>query len=100
MEEAELPIGLPVITVCCAGNTSGTVPVPFDGEPVAAPLSGVQSNLPLLGENEESFVRRITERASPAPENHERIAGLNGAGVQPEGDPTELEAGANRCAAG
>ncbi len=40
MGEAELPIELPVKTVSCAGNTSGTVPVPFDGEPVAAPLSG------------------------------------------------------------
>lgn len=80
------------------GHTSE--PVPFDGEPVAAPLSEVESNLPLLGENEETFVRQITERSSPAPDNHERIAELNKAGAQPEGDPTELEAGANRCAAG
>ena len=75
-------------------------PVPFDGEPVAALLSEVQNNLPLLGEDEEAFVRRITGRASPTPENHERIAEFNRAGAQREGDPTELAAGANRCAAG
>ena len=39
-------------------------------------------------------------RASPTPENQERIVELNRSGELPEGDPTELEAGANRCAAG
>jgi glyoxylase-like metal-dependent hydrolase (beta-lactamase superfamily II) len=85
-------------TLVFPGHTSE--PIPFDREPVAASLSGVRNNLPLLGENEETFVRWITERASPAPDNHERIVELNRAGVQPEGDPSELEGGANRCAAG
>ncbi len=85
-------------TLLLPGHTGE--PVPFDGEPVATPLSEVQGNLPLLGEDEETFVRQITGRVSPTPDNHERIAGLNRAGAQPEGDPTELEAGANRCAAG
>ena len=85
-------------TLVLPGHTSE--PVPFDGEPVAAPLSEVRERVPLLGEDEAAFVRQITGRASPAPENHERIVELNRAGAQPEGDPTELEAGANRCAVG
>jgi hypothetical protein len=36
----------------------------------------------------------------PPPENYERIVELNRAGELPEGDATELEAGANRCAVG
>jgi glyoxylase-like metal-dependent hydrolase (beta-lactamase superfamily II) len=75
-------------------------PVSFDGEPVAAPLSEVQESVPLLGEEEEVFVEKIAGRASPTPANYERIVELNRAGEQPEGAPTELEAGANRCAAG
>ncbi len=85
-------------TLVLPGHTSE--PVPFDGEPVAASLSEVQESLPLLGEDEEAFVRQIKGRVSPAPENHEQIVELNRAGAQPEGDPTKLEAGANRCAAG
>ena len=56
--------------------------------------------MPLLGEDEEAFVKKISGRVSPTPENYERIVELNRAGERPEGDPTELEAGANRCAAG
>jgi hypothetical protein len=37
---------------------------------------------------------------APTPSNFERIVELNRAGEAPEGDVTELEAGANRCAAG
>jgi glyoxylase-like metal-dependent hydrolase (beta-lactamase superfamily II) len=84
-------------TLLLPGHTSE--PVPFDGEPVAMPLSEVRESVPLLGEDENTFVQQITGRISTAPENHERIAELNRAGAQPEGDPTELEAGANRCAA-
>jgi glyoxylase-like metal-dependent hydrolase (beta-lactamase superfamily II) len=91
-------LDLPSETVVLPGHTSE--PVPFDGEPVAAPLSEVQESVSLLGEDQEGFVRQITGRVAPAPENHERIVELNRAGAQPEGDPTELEAGANRCAAG
>ncbi len=80
------------------GHTSE--PVPFDGEPIGAALSEVRGNTPLLDEEEEVFVERIAGRASPAPENHERIVELNRAGEKPEVEPTELEAGANRCAAG
>jgi hypothetical protein len=34
----------------------------------------------------------------PTPPNFASIVALNEAGEQPDGDPTDLEAGANRCA--
>jgi hypothetical protein len=60
----------------------------------------VRESTPLLGEDEGVFVEKLAGGASPAPENHERIAELNRSGELPGDDPTELEAGANRCAAG
>ena len=50
------------------------------------------------GDSEETFVRRVLEHLPPAPENHLKILEYNLEGVLPEGDVTELEAGANRCA--
>ena len=46
------------------------------------------------------FVEEIAGRVAPTPSNFERIIELNRAGISSEGDPTDLEAGANRCAAG
>jgi glyoxylase-like metal-dependent hydrolase (beta-lactamase superfamily II) len=86
-------------TLILPGHTSE--PVAFDGEPVAAPLSEVRERTSLLGEDEDTFVERIAGGASSAtPENFERIVELNRSGETPEGNPTELEAGANRCAVG
>jgi glyoxylase-like metal-dependent hydrolase (beta-lactamase superfamily II) len=85
-------------TLVLPGHTSE--PVPFDSVPIAATLSEVRENTSLLGENVGVFVESITGRAAPTPENYERILGLNRAGEWPREDPTELEAGANRCAAG
>ena len=53
-----------------------------------------------LKEDEDLFVEEIAGHVSPTPSNFERIIELNRAGVSPEGDSTELEAGASRCAAG
>ena len=80
------------------GHTSE--PVAFDGQPICAPLSEVRENEPVLQEGEDVFIEKIAGHASPTPSNFERIVELNRAGVSSEGDPTELEAGANRCAAG
>lgn len=80
------------------GHTSE--PVPFDREPISAPLSKVREKVGPLLEDEDRFVDKVAGGISPTPENYERIVELNRAGEQPEGDPTELEAGANRCAAG
>ena len=73
-------------------------PVAFDGEPICAQLSRVRGSVRIL--SEDAFVERIAGHGTPTPSNFERIVELNRAGVPPEGDPTELEAGANRCAAG
>jgi glyoxylase-like metal-dependent hydrolase (beta-lactamase superfamily II) len=75
-------------------------PVAFDGDPICAPLSEVRKNIQVLQESEDVFVETIAGRVAPTPSNFERIVELNRAGEAPEGDPTELEAGANRCAAG
>ena len=86
-------------TLLLPGHTSK--PVPFDGKPICAPLSAVRENVAvLLRMDEDDFVEGIASRVSPTPSNFERIVELNRAGVSPEGDPTELEAGANRCAVG
>ena len=85
-------------TLVLLGHTSE--PVAFDGEPICAPLSDVQESIRVLREAEDAFVEEIAGHVSPTPSNFERIVELNRAGEAPEGDPTELEAGANRCAAG
>jgi glyoxylase-like metal-dependent hydrolase (beta-lactamase superfamily II) len=85
-------------TLVLPGHTSE--PVPFDGEPLSAPLSEVRREVESLLEDEGRFVEKVAGRAAPTPENYERIVELNRSGEQPEGDPAELEAGANRCAAG
>jgi len=85
-------------TLVVPGHTR--VPVAFDGEPIRAPLSEVRESVRVLAEDEDAFVETVAGRATPPPQNFERIVELNRAGVSPEGDPTELEAGANRCAAG
>jgi glyoxylase-like metal-dependent hydrolase (beta-lactamase superfamily II) len=85
-------------TLVLPGHT-GT-PVPFDEVPVVGILAEVREDIPLLRESGEAFVEKISGSALPPPENYERIVELNRAGELPGGDPTELEAGANRCAVG
>lgn len=85
-------------TLILPGHTS--TPVPFDEVPVVGSLAEVRKNVPLLRESEEVFVEKISGSVMPPPENYERIVELNRAGELPEGDSTELEAGANRCAVG
>jgi len=85
-------------TLVLPGHTSEAIP--FDREPISGALAEVRDNLPLPREEEEAFVEKIASRAPPTPENYERIVELNRTGELPEGDPTELEAGANRCAMG
>jgi glyoxylase-like metal-dependent hydrolase (beta-lactamase superfamily II) len=85
-------------TLVLPGHTAE--PVAFDGEPICARLSEVRGSIRILKEDEDAFVEQIVSRRTPTPSNFERIVVLNRAGLAPEGDPTELEAGANRCAAG
>ena len=89
---------LPDGTLVLPGHTSE--PVAFDREPVAATLADVRERTGVLRLSREEFARRITGSVPPAPANYERIVELNKAGRMPQGDPTDLEAGANRCAIG
>jgi glyoxylase-like metal-dependent hydrolase (beta-lactamase superfamily II) len=83
-------------TLILPGHTSQ--PAPFDGQPIAATLADVISRVGMLGLSEGAFLKAILARIPPTPLNHAQIVALNEAGEMPEGDPTELEAGANRCA--
>ena len=85
-------------TLVLPGHTSE--PVAFDGEPICAPISEVRESVRVLRKDEGAFAEEISGRVSPTPSNFERILELNRVGEAPEGDATELEAGANRCAAG
>jgi glyoxylase-like metal-dependent hydrolase (beta-lactamase superfamily II)/rhodanese-related sulfurtransferase len=80
------------------GHTSS--PPPFDGVPISETLAVVAERLREWLESEAAFVERILSRIPPTPPNFERIVELNESGEIPEEDPTELEAGANRCAVG
>lgn len=89
-------IALPPDTLVLPGHTSS--PVPFDGEPLAAMLGTVTVRVPMLRLGESDFVETILGRIPPTPPNHAAIVAFNEAGEVPPGDPTDLEAGANRCA--
>jgi len=89
-------LALPSETLVLPGHASQ--PVPFDGKPVVARLSEIDEHIGLLHETRTVFVETLVQRLPPTPPNYERITRLNEAGLVPEGDVTELEAGANRCA--
>lgn len=73
-------------------------PIAFDGRPVSARIGDVATWLSEWLSSESAFVERVVSRLPPAPPNFARIVELNEAGEFPAGDPTDLEAGANRCA--
>jgi glyoxylase-like metal-dependent hydrolase (beta-lactamase superfamily II) len=87
---------VPPETIVFPGHTSR--PIPFDRQPICEQLGRISSRLGSWLENEADFIRMILERIPPTPPNFSRIVELNEAGMMPEGDPTDLEAGANRCA--
>jgi glyoxylase-like metal-dependent hydrolase (beta-lactamase superfamily II) len=73
-------------------------PVAFDGKPVCARLDDAATWLREWLVSESAFVDRVVARLPPTPPNFARIVELNEAGRFPDGDATDLEAGANRCA--
>jgi glyoxylase-like metal-dependent hydrolase (beta-lactamase superfamily II) len=87
---------LPSETLILPGHTGQ--PVAFDGRPICASLSEVRERTEFLHFPEDTFVKLLLDRIPPTPSNHQRIVQLNEAGRLPDGDPTDLEAGANRCA--
>jgi glyoxylase-like metal-dependent hydrolase (beta-lactamase superfamily II) len=87
---------LPAETLVLPGHVSR--PVPFDGIPVCARLDEVNERITNLRFSVSDFVSWVLDRVLPTPPNHRQIIQLNEQGLWPEGDPTDLEAGANRCA--
>jgi glyoxylase-like metal-dependent hydrolase (beta-lactamase superfamily II)/rhodanese-related sulfurtransferase len=73
-------------------------PIPFDSKPFGATLADVGRQVAMLSATEEGFIETLLARIPPTPPNHLEIVRLNEAGRFPDGDPTGLEAGANRCA--
>jgi glyoxylase-like metal-dependent hydrolase (beta-lactamase superfamily II) len=73
-------------------------PIAFDGQAVVSPMNDVARWLSAWLESESAFVHRVTANLPPTPPNFSRIVELNESGDLPPGDPTDLEAGANRCA--
>jgi glyoxylase-like metal-dependent hydrolase (beta-lactamase superfamily II) len=73
-------------------------PIPFDGVPCGAPLREVLKRVEMLRATEIGFIETLLSRIPPTPPHHLEIVRLNEQGEFPTGDPTELEAGANRCA--
>jgi glyoxylase-like metal-dependent hydrolase (beta-lactamase superfamily II) len=89
-------LALPPATLVLPGHTSE--PIAFDKQPIAATLAEVRRATPLLTAQEEDFVTGVLARIPPTPPNHVRIIALNERDAPLPADPTELEAGANRCA--
>ena len=89
-------LSLPPETLIVPGHVSH--PVPFDGVPLYARLAEVRERVQSLQLHMSDFVTWILGRIPPTPPNHHQIVQLNEQGLWPEGDPTDLEAGANRCA--
>jgi glyoxylase-like metal-dependent hydrolase (beta-lactamase superfamily II)/rhodanese-related sulfurtransferase len=83
-------------TIVLPAHTSE--PVPFDREAIAGRLGDLEPWLAGWLPSEQAFVDRLLARVPPTPPNFSSIVALNQAGEQPGGDPTDLEAGANRCA--
>lgn len=78
------------------GHTSS--PPEFDGAAITEHLGVVSERLRDWVESGSAFVDRVLARIPPTPPNFVRILELNESGELPAEDPTELEAGANRCA--
>jgi glyoxylase-like metal-dependent hydrolase (beta-lactamase superfamily II) len=87
---------LPLDTLVLPGHTS--TPIAFDGVPIVASLADIEEQVEVIHATRETFIEQILARIPPTPPNYERIVRLNETGVLPEGEMTELEAGANRCA--
>jgi glyoxylase-like metal-dependent hydrolase (beta-lactamase superfamily II)/rhodanese-related sulfurtransferase len=89
-------LALDPATLILPGHTSQ--PIAFDGKALAAPLAQVRRDAAMLALDAHTFVETILPRIPANPPNHQQIVTLNEAGEWPAGDPTDLEAGANRCA--
>jgi len=87
---------LPTETLVFPGHASE--PPAFDRKPIAERLGQIRTKIAGWLRSEEDFLAAILDRLPPPPPNYVCIVELNEAGTMPEGDASELEAGANRCA--
>ena len=78
------------------GHTSS--PPAFDGVAITERLGVVSNRLRYRLSSEPAFIEWILMRIPPTPPNFKRIVELNESGELLAEDPTDLEAGANRCA--
>ena len=86
---------LSAATLVLPGHVSE--PIPFDGRLLATTVGTIQDSVALTRLDRDEFVKAVLARIPPNPPNHSRIVELNERGELPD-DPSELEAGANRCA--
>jgi glyoxylase-like metal-dependent hydrolase (beta-lactamase superfamily II) len=89
--------GFPPHTLILPGHTDK--PVEFNRKPVSATLSDAIQDTRVLryGFDLDEFTAIVLKSLPATPPNHMRVMQLNEAGALPDGDPTALEAGANRC---
>ncbi len=87
---------LPADTLVFPGHASE--PPAFDRKPIMDGLGQVSARMEAWLCSEGDFLDAILNRIPPTPPNYLRIVELNEAGTMPDGDASDLEAGANRCA--
>ncbi|MFD1587685.1 rhodanese-like domain-containing protein [Halorientalis brevis] len=97
----DLPDDTTVLPGHVSVSTDGRYEVAAPGDPIAARLGDLRSDLDLLGLDREAFVERLTDQTPEKPPNYERIIAINKGLEAPadESEATELELGPNNCAA-
>jgi glyoxylase-like metal-dependent hydrolase (beta-lactamase superfamily II) len=97
----ELPEETRVLPGHVSVTADGRYEVASPGEPIAARLGDLRSDLDLLGLDREPFVARLTDQTPEKPPNYERVIAINTGREAPadETEATELELGPNNCAA-
>jgi len=86
---------LPEATQVFPGHVSDAIP--FDGRMLGTTVGTIRDTVALARLEEAAFVQAVLARIPPNPPNHSRIVEFNERGELP-GEPSELEAGANRWA--
>lgn len=89
-------LALPDAVVVLPGHSSQ--PVAFDGRPVITTIGTLREQMTWLRLPEEEFAQTLIDRIPPTPPNYQAISDWNKTGDFSGIDPTDLEAGANRCA--
>ena len=88
-------LGLPDKALILPGHVSD--PIRFNGRLLATTVKEIRNTVALAKLGPDAFVEAVLARILPNPPNHSVIVGFNERGELPL-DPSELEAGANRCA--